>query len=549
MDHRKLLPILLTVVVAGSLLLAGCEDLNRKFGRTEAKPSASTEELASMPPGEAPRTPSASDTAKRAARKPPPPKDARLPASADRPGMAVTRMAVPSGERMGSAVYVEIAAPKEVLAGQAFDHKITLTNLTRTALTGVVLTETLPANLKASGAAPEATITGQVLKWDIGKLAAEESKAFTIRGAATGTGNVVPCCKVTYNLPDVCVAIRAVQPALRIVKTAPAEVILCDPIPIKIVVTNTGSGMAQNVRVTDPLPEGMKTLDGKSAVAFDAGTLGPGESRAFSVQAKASKTGQFVNKASATASGGLQAASEAVTTVVRLPVLEITKTAPGVRYVGRPLTYTITVSNTGDAVARDTVLVDTLPTNAKLLKSSEGGKVSGGKVTWALGTLAPKASKTVTLDLVATEMGTVRNLAAATAYCAKASTQAVTTVKGIPAILLECVDLEDPVELGTKETYEIVVTNQGSAIGTNIVVKCTLPKEQEFVSATGPTKETAAAKTVTFAPLKSLAPKVKVTYRVVVKAVGTGDVRFKVSLTSDQMTSPAEETESTNIYE
>ena len=54
---------------------------------------------------------------------------------------------------------------------------------------------------------------------------------------------------------------------------------------------------------------------------------------------------------------------------------------------------------------------------------------------------------------------------------------------------------------------------------------------------------------MTFAPLKSLAPKVKVTYRVVVKAVGTGDVRFKVSLTSDQMTSPAEETESTNIYE
>jgi len=527
MNRGRLLCCLLTAAVAGSLLLAGCENSQQDFPRTETKTAGSSR----MPPA-----PAKTDRL------------ARLPASVSKPGMAVTRMAVPSGERMGSAVYIEMAAPSEVLAGQAFDHKITLTNLTKKTLTGVVLTETLPKNLKASGAAPEATITGQVLKWDVGRLGPEQTKAFTIRGAAVGTGAIVPCCKVTYDLPDVCVSIKSVQPALRIAKTAPAEVILCDPIPIKIIVTNTGSGMAQNVRVTDSLPEGMKTLAGKSVIAFDAGTLGPGESRAFTVQAKASKTGPFVNKATATADGGLQAASAPVTTLVRLPVLEVTKTGPKLRYVGRPLVYTITVTNKGDAVARDTLLVDTLPANAKLLKA-EGGRISAGKVTWALGSLAPKASKTVTLSLMATGIGTVRNMASATAYCAKASAQAATVVKGIPAILLECVDLTDPIELGANVTYEIVVTNQGSAVGTNIVIKCTLPKEQQFASATGPTKEAIEGPTITFAPLKSLAPKAKVTYRLVVKAIGTGDVRFKVSLTSDQMTSPAGESESTNIYE
>ena len=53
---------------------------------------------------------------------------------------------------------------------------------------------------------------------------------------------------------------------------------------------------------------------------------------------------------------------------------------------------------------------------------------------------------------------------------------------------------------------------------------------------------------MTFAPLKLLAPKAKATYRVIVKGVKAGDVRFRVSLTSDQMTSPAGETESTHIY-
>ena len=54
---------------------------------------------------------------------------------------------------------------------------------------------------------------------------------------------------------------------------------------------------------------------------------------------------------------------------------------------------------------------------------------------------------------------------------------------------------------------------------------------------------------VTFAPLARLAPQAKAEYRVIVKGTKAGDVRFKVDLISDQMTSPASETESTHIYE
>ncbi|MCZ6698173.1 MAG: hypothetical protein O7D94_04500, partial [Planctomycetota bacterium] len=121
-------------------------------------------------------------------------------------------------------------------------------------------------------------------------------------------------------------------------------------------------------------------------------------------------------------------------------------------------------------------------------------------------------------------------------------------VEGIPAILLECVDNPDPIEIDGNVTYTITVTNQGSAVGTNIAIVCTLPKEQEHVSSTGPTKAVSKGKKVTFAPLATLAPKASVVYKVTVKGIAEGDVRFKVSLNSDQMTSPAEETESTRIY-
>ena len=67
--------------------------------------------------------------------------------------------------------------------------------------------------------------------------------------------------------------------------------------------------------------------------------------------------------------------------------------------------------------------------------------------------------------------------------------------------------------------------------------------------ADGPPKISSDGKTVTFAPLASLAPKAKTSWKVVVKGVKAGDTRFKVSMTSDQMTRPVEETESTNFYQ
>ena len=72
---------------------------------------------------------------------------------------------------------------------------------------------------------------------------------------------------------------------------------------------------------------------------------------------------------------------------------------------------------------------------------------------------------------------------------------------------------------------------------------------QQYVSSTGATKGTIEDNTITFAPLRSLAPKKKATWRVVVKAVRTGDVRFKVSMNTDQITRPVEETEATHLYE
>jgi uncharacterized repeat protein (TIGR01451 family) len=226
----------------------------------------------------------------------------------------------------------------------------------------------------------------------------------------------------------------------------------------------------------------------------------------------------------------------------------VTKDAPQARYVGRPIKYDITVSNNGEAPAKNTVLRETFSKNVQFVSASDNGKVEGSEVMWSLGTLQPGQSKTVELTVKANSTGAVSAQAKARAYCGADEANISTEVEGIPAILLETIDMADPIEVGARETYQITVTNQGSAVDRNVQIVATLPAEQEYISSDGPTKASVSGKTVTFEPLRELQPGRQAVWKVHVKGTGEGDVRFRTQLTSDMMTSPAEETESTHIY-
>jgi uncharacterized repeat protein (TIGR01451 family) len=301
------------------------------------------------------------------------------------------------------------------------------------------------------------------------------------------------------------------------------------------------------VVIEDELPAGVVTTTGRNSVRVDVGTLAAGAAKQARFTAKAERTGSFTNRARATADGGLEATAEC-TTMVRQPVLEVDKSGPDMRYLGRPAEYSITVRNTGDIAAQQTVLTDDIPAGTQFMGASDGGQASGGQISWNLGTIEPGGSRTVTMTLKPTQPGVVRNTATARAYCTEASDSAQMNVEGIPAILLEVIDLDDPIEIGGMVTYVITVTNQGSAVGTNIKLVCTLPQQQSYSTAEGPTEASVDGQVVTFAALPSLQPKAKAAFRLTVKANDVGDVRFKVSMTTDQQTVPVEETESTNLY-
>ncbi len=451
----------------------------------------------------------------------------------------------------GRAIHVDVALPPDVEVGLPFDYVIKVSNFTNEVVKDVVVIDALPKNLKVKSSMPKITeLTAFTAKWSLGDLGPKEERVIQVTGVPIDEGILNFCTDVKYILPPVCLATKAVRSDLKITKTMPPEVLVCDTIPLTLVVTNPGTGIAHNVVVKEPLPPGLRTMDGKNSAIFKVGALQAGESRTIALEVKADRTGTFGNFATATGSNGLSAESNTTTTIVRQPVLNITKTGPERVFLGLNIIYNIEVSNVGDAPAESTILDDSIPANTDFVSASAGGSYANGRVEWILGTLQPRESRKVRLTLRSNNIGRGKDTATAKAYCAEAvAASATTRVLGIPAVLLEAVDLEDPINVGSVVTYVITVTNQGSATGTNIKIESTLEEgTMEYVSSSGPTVGFAVGNTITFNPLPSLAPKDKASWNLRVRAINPGDVRFKIKMNSDQIERDVIETEATNFY-
>ncbi len=465
----------------------------------------------------------------------------------DAPSSFRAERAFPTGDPATSVLLLERSAPDQVRRGEEFTYELRVTNLTRQPLDEVIVTEQFPTRFRVTGISPQpGGDRGGPATWRVARLDGGRAAVFQVRGRCEETVQLDWCATVTLNT-GLCSSTRVVEPQITIRKEMPADVLACDDIPIRITVGNPGNGVARGVRVSDTLPPGLLTGDGKNGFLIDVGDLAAGQSREFVVNVRARETGQFRNTAVVREAGGLAAEASAVVRV-RKPVLTLSKNSTDFRFLGRPCSFEFVVTNVGDASAIDTVLTDRVPAGLQFVDAEGGGQLTGDAVVWNLGTIEPGASRRVIARFRTGQIGTLRNTAFVRAICAGASAEATLNVRGVPAILLEVVDIHDPIELGADETYEIAVTNQGTAVDTNIVIVATLPPQMDFVSADGPTRAGVSGRTITFAPLPALQPKQRAVFRVVARGNSVADVRFGVSLRSDQTREPVEETESTHVY-
>ena len=233
--------------------------------------------------------------------------------------------------------------------------------------------------------------------------------------------------------------------------------------------------------------------------------------------------------------------------------ITITKTGPANRFLNRPVTYEIVISNPGSAPATGVVINDSLPSGVQYTTSSPSGTFNPttNGLSWEVGSVAPGETKTFTVTGRAITVGRHCNAAIVkTSRQLRESAQVCTEVKGIGALLIVVTDAVDPVEVGETEQYSIVVTNQGTAPTTNIKISAELSDKMKYVSSTGSSSRLVVlGKRVDFDPIPAIAPKKSITFTVTVRGTQPGDERFRVHMEADQLTSPVLVEESTNFYQ
>lgn len=463
------------------------------------------------------------------------------------PGPRHVSLTYPSSEY--GVLKLDKIIPREVNLEQTFKYSIHITNLTNSSLNGIVLTEALAQNFEFESASPSPQQMPNTLIWRVDSLGPKSTEEVEIYGRAKDINALKHRTTLTY-VVESSTTIRVVRPELELSRRAPAETLLCDAFPVEYIITNVGTGSAKEVQIYETLPSGLKTTDGSAEVSFTVGTLRAGQSRSFTAELRANRRGVYANKAMASSSSNTRAESAPTATSVRQPALVITKSGPERQYLGRSLGYEITVINRGDGTAHKTVLEDTIPADITQVEVSAGAEINGTRLRWNLGSIEGNASKSVRVSYKPAKVGIFTSDTTVSAHCTETvSSSTRTAVVGIPIVGLDVVDLQDPVQVGENVTYVITATNDGSAPDHNVRVICQLEDKTQYVSSSGATNASVMGRTINFALLRTLSPGTKATWRVIAKATKPGSVRFKVTMTSDELTRPVDETEASYLYD
>jgi uncharacterized repeat protein (TIGR01451 family) len=448
-----------------------------------------------------------------------------------------------------ATVHLEKVGPPSVKVGQPLTYEIHVRNPGTVPLYQVRVQDELPPGTRFLNAEPHAQVAADRLGWDLGTLDVGGVRKLVVTVQPNSNEEFHSAATATFSTTS---GLRAkmTRPQLALTKTGPKSASVGETITFQLLVSNTGSGPATNVVLQDRLPSELEHPVG-SFVEADVGTLLPGETRTVPIEVKVVRGGQITNQAVALGEEGLQASAQ-TTIAIAEPGLQLRKTGPKGGSLFRDLEHRLEVTNPGTGPAKNVRVTDQLPEGLEFVGCSTGGKFDATtrNCEWDVGTVAPKQTVQMSLTFRARVPGEYVNRAVAVAdRRLEAKAEAPFAVEGVAALLLESVDLDDPIEVGAETTYEIRVVNQGNRPCLNVGIVANLPEGLEAVNADGPGPHQLRGDRVRFEPIAKLAARADALFRVKVRGKRDGKWRMRVEMTCDQLDRPVFEEESTTVYD
>ena len=450
---------------------------------------------------------------------------------------------------------VEKRGPREIQVGKPARYEIIVRNVGTAIAHEVTLRDAVPrgtsliATTPPAAPAEDGSGAGGQLVWMLGEMPPGGEASVLMELMPEEEGEIGSVASVSFRA-DATLRSRSTKPDLAVECAEPEPVRIGGDVQVAITVSNPGSGTATGVVLEAFLPETVSHRAGPE-LEFDVGQLRPGESKTIELLLGTRGPGIQPARFVARADGGLEV-DRPLPIPVTAPTLEVVIDMPARRFLQRPATCTIAMTNAGTASARSIELAAQLPPGMKFVRANNAGwhDERTNRVLWNLEELPAGETGTVEAELMAVQPGEQRITAAARSTDGP-SHQAmhVCQVEGLPALAFQVTDSEDPIEVDGVTEYVVRVNNQGTKAASGVRLAANLLGDLEPVDAEGPGRHRVANLAVEFEPLAKLAPGEEVVYRIRARGRRAGHQRVQVQLTSDDNPAPITKEELTSVYD
>ena len=286
--------------------------------------------------------------------------------------------------------------PADVLICEPIPTTLTVKNTGSSGLSGVRITDSLPAGLTADGKSS--------LVFDVGNLAPGESKDIKYNAMASTTGKLVNNAKVTSAegvSAEASASTTVHQPVLAVSCKAAEQQFLGRKFNVSYTVSNSGDAAASSAMLEVMVPAGLEVSSagggqvGGGKIVWNLGSIEAGGQQSVTATFTSAAAGRFDFAGSAKAACAAPVSTTCQTKVVGISAILLEKADdPDPVAVGDTTTYTVKVTNQGSAEDHNVQVIVTIAPELTPVSSSEG-TISGQTVTLPMvPSLAPKQAVT-----------------------------------------------------------------------------------------------------------------------------------------------------------
>ena len=445
---------------------------------------------------------------------------------------AATSIPTPSIHREMTVpgVRVTVNGPSSILVDEDNNYEVIATNEGTEPLSGLIVSIAVPKQVAvgtvsvSDGAAhPDSDENGNTVIWELGEIPPGSSRTAMILLKTPKAEHFALGVEWTTLPQNAELKIEVQQPQLAIALEGPSEVTFGKPQMYRIRVRNSGNADVKAISVA-------MTAEPYGSNQSDIGDVAAGSERIVEVELTFQQSGSLPIVATATSTLSKVQAKIAIDVQVRHSELVATWFGPAEFYQGSIVDYELELTNVGSITALGTQCSIELPPGAEAVALPTGSTRSGDRILWEIKKLDPQEKQTIPLRLTLSKIGD--NQIVFTGACsssAEAKADFITNIDAIADLHLTVVDPAAPAPVGQPVVYEIVITNRGKKMASDVEVIAQFSDGIEPVRVEGHGGRIVPGQAI-FNSIPSIGPNDKLVLRIHAEASKPGVHRFRVEV-------------------